>query len=433
MSNTSKDDMSVSTSILEKLPLTSTLQRHRKKSLKKRQEIEKLLQEGISSINLASPSTTANTTNVLHSVDSDYYQLNEGEERSMLEPSTYNDKDFQETVKFLLQWINHVLVSERMIVKSIENDLFDGYVFKKLIETFEQIHLSNGDDNIPLSEQRQRETIKTVLKYFNSHINNYDKIKWSVEKLYRKDIVSMLHFLLALIEYYDHQQMNSLPKTLLVKVIVVKKCNGLLQTRIVHDQLIDNHEISNDIKQHDDEENDFVQDERHGHVVDAIDALFDLASSEKLFIVEKTLLKFVNKYLNPLNIHIKQLDVKQFQDGLNLLYLISSLENYFLVLKSYHHSKPLTYDQSLFNLNFAFDLINEAGINVRKYCRINDILMKTDKKTIYRLLYQLFLKYNQHQQPQAQANILPKENIISTNYHTNDLHSYYYDGDSPLL
>jgi hypothetical protein len=139
-----------------------------------------------------------------------------------------------------------------------------------------------------------------------------------------------------------------------------------------------------------------------------IDALFDLAP-DKLTTVERTLLNFINHQLNRYNIHVKKLDIQDFQDGLHLLYLMSHLENYFLILNKYHHQKPITREQSYTNLQLVFQLMNQgkikinsihktkdlflAGIDIEQYCRINDLLAG-DQRTLYRLLFQLYLRYN---------------------------------------
>ena len=76
--------------------------------------------------------------------------------------------------------------------------------------------------------------------------------------------------------------------------------------------------------------------------------------------MEKTLLNFLNKYLNIYNIYIKQITIEEFQDGLYLLYLMSHLENYFLIMNKYYHKKPITREQSYTNLQLVFQLINQG-------------------------------------------------------------------------
>lgn len=57
---------------------------------------------------------------------------------------------------------------------------------------------------------------------------------------------------------------------------------------------------------------------------DAFDQLFDQAP-EKLSVVKKSLLTFVNKHLSKINFEITDLD-KQFHDGIYLALLMGLLE-----------------------------------------------------------------------------------------------------------
>lgn len=148
---------------------------------------------------------------------------------------------------------------------------------------------------------------------------------------------------------------------------------------------------------------------------DLIDALFDLAPSQ-MASVEKTLLKFVNSHLEHYNIHLQQIDFAHFQDGLILLYLLAELEHSFLILSKYHSKKPITRDQAFANLQLAYELMNQgwilfnflrsmktllstfvdrflAGLEMERYCRIQELLAG-NLRGLYRLLFQLYLRYN---------------------------------------
>lgn len=70
---------------------------------------------------------------------------------------------------------------------------------------------------------------------------------------------------------------------------------------------------------------------------DAFDTLFDHAP-DKLQIVKRSLVNFVNKHLNRINIECyaghsgSDLDPHQFSDGLLLIFLMGMLESYFVPL-----------------------------------------------------------------------------------------------------
>ena len=52
------------------------------------------------------------------------YQLEENEERSMIEPKSYENPRLQELIKVLIEWINDELHEDRIIVQVIKKKLF---------------------------------------------------------------------------------------------------------------------------------------------------------------------------------------------------------------------------------------------------------------------------------------------------------------------
>lgn len=71
-------------------------------------------------------------------------------------------------------------------------------------------------------------------------------------------------------------------------------------------------------------------------------------------------MNFLNLNFTRYRIHIKQIQIEDFQDGLYLLYLVSHLENYFLILNKYHHKKLITREQSYTNLQLVFQLLSQG-------------------------------------------------------------------------
>lgn len=51
----------------------------------------------------------------------------------MIEPRSYEDRKLKELTSVLMTWLNDELVIERIIVKDLEEDLFDGHVLQKLL------------------------------------------------------------------------------------------------------------------------------------------------------------------------------------------------------------------------------------------------------------------------------------------------------------
>lgn len=63
------------------------------------------------------------------------YALDENEERSMIEPRSLEDSKLKELIFVLIEWINDELADQRIIVKDIAEDLYDGQVLQKLLGT----------------------------------------------------------------------------------------------------------------------------------------------------------------------------------------------------------------------------------------------------------------------------------------------------------
>uniref|UniRef100_A0A6G1R8C1 Parvin alpha n=1 Tax=Hypotaenidia okinawae TaxID=2861861 RepID=A0A6G1R8C1_9GRUI len=121
---------------------------------------------------------------------------------------------------------------------------------------------------------------------------------------------------------------------------------------------------------------------------DAFDTLFDHAP-DKLNVVKKTLITFVNKHLNKLNLEVTELET-QFADGVYLVLLMGLLEGYFVPLHSFFLT-PDSFEQKVINVSFAFELMQDGGLEKPKP-RPEDIV-NCDLKSTLRVLYNLFTTY----------------------------------------
>lgn len=54
----------------------------------------------------------------------------------MITPQSLEDRRLQELLEVLIEWINDELAQHRIIVKNIEEDLYDGQVLHKLIGNY---------------------------------------------------------------------------------------------------------------------------------------------------------------------------------------------------------------------------------------------------------------------------------------------------------
>lgn len=50
----------------------------------------------------------------------------------MIEPRSYEEPKFKELINVLIEWINDELADHRIIVKDLEEDLYDGQILQKL-------------------------------------------------------------------------------------------------------------------------------------------------------------------------------------------------------------------------------------------------------------------------------------------------------------
>ncbi|KAL3883026.1 hypothetical protein ACJMK2_029325, partial [Sinanodonta woodiana] len=326
-------------------PNTSTLGTPRKKEesflekigtlgrKKKVKEAIELQEEGKNAIE--SP-----TSPTLPNVGPEGYLLDENEERSMIEPQSRDDPKVKELIKMLLDWINDVLADERIIVKDVEEDLFDGQILQKLIEKLASIRIEVPE--VTQSELGQKQKLTVVLDVINQILNlphSWNGQKWSVDSVHSKNLVAILHLLVALARHF--RAPVRLPENVLVYIVVVQKRDGVLQPRRVAEEITGtNEDVGGRFER------------------DAFDTLFDHAP-DKLNLVKKTLVTFVNKQLLKVNLEVTDIDT-QFHDGVYLVILMGLLEGYFVPLYDYHLT-PTTFEQKCFPLLSYFHCLHRLS------------------------------------------------------------------------
>lgn len=297
------------------------------------------------------------------------YALEENEERCMIQLHAFNDPKLNELMQVLIEWINDELASQRIIVQDLAEDLYDGQVLQKLLEKLTGDKLDVPE--VTQSEEGQKQKLAVVLHHFNKvlGLHKIGSNKWSVEAIHSKNLVSILHLLVALARHF--RAPVRLPEYVSVDVVVVQKSSGQLIHRTVRENLTASYD---DVG---------MRCER-----DAFDTLFDHAP-DKLQVVKKSLVTFVNKHLNKINLEVTELE-SQFHDGVYLTLLMGLLEGFFVPLYSFHLT-PKDFEQKVHNVAFAFELMEEVGIAKPK-ARPEDIVNQ-DLKSTLRVLYNLFSKY----------------------------------------
>lgn len=192
--------------------------------------------------------------------------------------------------------------------------------------------------------------------------------KWTVESIHTKNIVSILHLLVALVRHY--RAPIRLPDNVFVTVVMVQKLNGKLTSQRFQEQITQSYD-----------------DVGMRCEPDAFDTLFDHAP-DKLKVVQRSLISFVNKHLNKLNFEAADLNT-DFKDGVFLCLLMGLLGGFFVPLHDFHLT-PKDADQMTHNVAFAFELMMDQGL--RPKARPEDIV-NMDLKSTLRVLYTLFTKY----------------------------------------
>lgn len=260
------------------------------------------------------------------------------------------------------------------------------------------VEVTQNEDS---QKQKLREVLETVNRIFSQQAR-WAQIKWNVEGIHSRNTVQIIHLMVTMIRHF--RPPIRLPQNVSVRVnVVMKQGGGQLVTRTVEEKLTEQYdELGMKIEPR-----------------DAFDTLFDHAP-DKLAMVKRSLCGFVNKHLNKINIECfsvhtsGELDPNQFSDGLLLVFLMASLENYFVPLGSiftqptdpiadmaphgvqtalqyenYVNTSPI---HKLHNVNVAFQLMEDADVNVKSRVRAEDIV-NADLKSTLRVLYEIFSKY----------------------------------------
>lgn len=304
---------------------------------------------------------------VLHQPD--LKTLEDGQQIRTLTIESRDDPKVQEIIHNLLYWLNLELAEERIVVKNIQEDIYDGQVIQKLIEKLAQIKIEVPE--VSQSEEGQKQKWRIIVDALNRNLfsGTVASPKWSAELIHAKDIVAILHLLITLAIHY--RAPVRFPNNVNVQVLVYQRNGKQVNKNIVTEQLTTKQtELA-------------PKGER-----DAFDTLFDYGP-DKLQHVKNSLVAFCNKHLNKINLEVTDLDT-QFQDGVFLILLMGLLEGYFVPLYKFHLQVAGT-EEKLKNVQFSFFLMEEAGMPKPK-SRVHDIV-NGDLKSTLRVLHALFTKY----------------------------------------
>lgn len=296
-----------------------------------------------------------------------------GEVRKILQPSSENDVKLQELKTFLIDWINNELNQEHIVVKSLEEDLFDGLILHHLLQKI--AHIKIEVEEITLSAINQKRKLGVILETVSSHLElEESQLKWDVSLIHSKDLLATLHLLVALARHFQPEL--PLPPNVSVEVIVVEPTKSGMKTGKAIEFITES------------------RDEDAAPKKDGFDQLFEL-NPDKVNDVKQAMLNFVNKQLVNLSLTVTDLET-QFADGVILLLLIGQLEGYFINLSKFFLT-PQSQEDKLHNVSLALDLLLDGGILQNPVDPTE--IVNGDLKTTLRALYSLFLKHKKASKP----------------------------------
>lgn len=245
-------------------------------------------------------------------------------------------------------FLNYLIANSefRIIVCNLE-DLFDGSVLGKLTEKLTKKRLDLVE--VTLNEELQKSKLREVLKIIHDHLDKSIRETWTVEGIHQKDLVQIIQLLIAMIRQFNIP--IRLPENVNVKIIVIQKLNGILVPRIKSESLTGRYDDFGVLN--------LARDE--------FDCIYD-ESPEMLENLNYHLILFLNEQLTKLNIecqvkNVTEIDAAQFSDGLLLIFLMGLCEDFFVPLSNIYTTNT-TSAQKLHNMNVAFQLIEDAGIQV---------------------------------------------------------------------
>uniref|UniRef100_A0A8C1IC44 Parvin, gamma n=1 Tax=Cyprinus carpio TaxID=7962 RepID=A0A8C1IC44_CYPCA len=253
-----------------------------------------------------------------------------GERRMMIQPTSLEDPKLNKLKEVLVEWINRTLKVEHIVVRTLEEDIYDGLVIHHLLR--------------------------------KNHVKATQLLTCTLLVIHSRDLLATLHLLVAMARRFQPDLV--LPANVSVEVIQCEVTKSGVKA---------------------DKQTEFITFQRSEC---PIDELFKL-EAHKIETVKKAILHFVNKNMSSLGLGVTDLD-KQFADGVILLLLIGQLEGFFIPLCEFFLC-PVGSSEMLHNVTLALDLLIDRGLPVQSVDP-QDIVSQDVPATV-KVLYYLFSRH----------------------------------------
>ncbi|KAA0724666.1 Gamma-parvin [Triplophysa tibetana] len=296
----------------------------------------------------------------------------ETEGKMIIQPSSVDDPKLNKLKETLVDWINSTLKVEHIVVRSLDEDLYDGLVLHHMLRRFTGVQLQV--DEIALSAEAQLRKLELTLTSLNEILEiNTEKAKWSVKLIHSRDLLATLHLLVAMVKRFQPDLV--LPVNVSIEVIQCEVTKSGIKT---------------------DKQFEFITSKRisiedpagESNKECPIHELFKL-ETHKIETVKKAILHFVNKNMASLGLNVTDFD-KQFSDGVILLLLIGQLEGFFIPLCEFHLC-PAASEERVHNVKLALDLLIDRQFPVESVDALD--IVSQDVPATVKVLYYLFRKY----------------------------------------
>ncbi|XP_037110128.1 gamma-parvin isoform X4 [Syngnathus acus] len=275
----------------------------------------------------------------------------------MIQPTSLKDPKLEKLKEALVDWINRTLKEEHIVVRSLDEDLYDGLVLHHLLGRLADVHLPL--EEIARSSSAQIRKLEAVMEELDKRLDQ-PHTKWDVSSIHKKNLLATLHLLVAMVRHFQPEL--KLPTGVKVQVALVEVSGKGIRSDVQTEVLT--------------EESDSENVSRTDGDANRVEQLLKMEAHKVAL-------------------------VKQFSDGVILLLLIGQLEGFFIPLCDFSLT-PVDHAQMLHNVSLALSLLTHLGLHVS--IQAGDVVTQDVAATL-KVLFALFNKHARQEEKMAAISI----------------------------